>query len=61
MLTEEIEASLAAEIEAVVHDATEFAEAEPDPDPSTAMRWVYAEDWPAETPPPWGFGDGEDG
>ncbi len=58
VLTEPIEASLAAEIEAIVHDATEFAEAEPDPDPSTAMRWVYAEDWPAETPPPWGSGDG---
>ena len=39
-------------------DATDFAEAEPDPDPSTAMRWVYAEDWPSETPPPWGLGDG---
>jgi hypothetical protein len=20
------------------------------------MRWVYAEDWPSETPPAWGFG-----
>ena len=26
------------------------------PIPSTAMKWVYAEDWPGETPPPWGFG-----
>ena len=58
VLTEAIEASLTEELTAIVHDATEFAEAEPDPDPSTAMRWVYAEDWPSETPPPWGFGAG---
>ena len=58
VLTEAIETALAAEIEAIVHDATEFAEAEPDPDPATAMDWVYAEDWPSETPPPWGFGGG---
>ena len=31
---------------------------EPDPDPSTAMRWVYAEEWPSEGPPPWGLGGG---
>jgi hypothetical protein len=43
-----------------VTDATDFAEGEPDPEPSTAMRWVYAEDWPSETPPPWGFGEGDD-
>jgi 2-oxoisovalerate dehydrogenase E1 component subunit alpha len=58
VLTEAIEASLAEELTTIVHDATEFAEAEPDPDPSTAMRWVYAEDWPSETPPPWGLGGG---
>ena len=57
VLTEPIEAALAAEIAAIVTDATDFAEAEPDPQPSTAMRWVYAEDWPSETPLPWGFGD----
>ena len=22
------------------------------------MRWVYAEDWPGETPPPWGWAAG---
>ena len=22
------------------------------------MKWVYAEDWPSETPPPWGMGEG---
>ncbi len=44
VLTDEIEARLAADIEAAVHDATEFAESEPDPDPATALRYVYAED-----------------
>jgi 2-oxoisovalerate dehydrogenase E1 component alpha subunit len=44
VLTDEIEERLAAEIMDLVHDATEFAEAEPDPDPATAMRYVYAED-----------------
>jgi 2-oxoisovalerate dehydrogenase E1 component alpha subunit len=44
VLTDAIEERLAAEIKDVVHDATEFAEAEPDPDPSTALRYVYAED-----------------
>jgi len=59
VLTPVIEAGMTEEIAAIVNDATDFAEAEPDPEPSTAMRWVYAEDWPSETPPPWGFGDGE--
>jgi 2-oxoisovalerate dehydrogenase E1 component alpha subunit len=59
VLTEAVEEALMAEIKAIVDDATDFAEAEPDPQPSTAMRWVYAEDWPSETPPPWGFGDGD--
>jgi TPP-dependent pyruvate/acetoin dehydrogenase alpha subunit len=44
------------DITAAVDDATTYAESQPDPDPSTAMRWVYAEDWPSETPPPWGLG-----
>jgi 2-oxoisovalerate dehydrogenase E1 component alpha subunit len=44
VLTDEIEAALVAEIKAIVEDATDFAEAEPDPDPSTALRYVYAED-----------------
>ncbi len=57
ILTSEAEERIGAAIKAAVHDATEFAEAQPDPDPSTAMKWVYAEDWPSETPPPWGFGD----
>jgi len=58
ILSEEVEQRLAGEIKAAVDDATEYAESQPDPDPSTAMRWVYAEDWPSETPPPWGFGSG---
>ncbi|HEY7935950.1 MAG TPA: thiamine pyrophosphate-dependent dehydrogenase E1 component subunit alpha [Candidatus Limnocylindrales bacterium] len=60
ILTPAVEAALTEEIAAIVTDATEFAEGEPDPEPSTAMRWVYAEDWPSETPPPWGFGEGDD-
>ena len=56
VLTGPIEEALVAELAALVEDATEFAEGEPDPDPSTAMRWVYAEDWPSEGPPPWGSG-----
>ncbi len=57
VLTDEVEARIAADIKATVDDATEFAEHEPDPDPSTAMRWVFAEEWPSEAPPSWGFGE----
>ena len=56
ILTDEILSRLATEILMAVDDATEYAEAQPDPDPSTALDWVYAERWPSETPPPWGFG-----
>jgi 2-oxoisovalerate dehydrogenase E1 component alpha subunit len=56
VLTEQIEKQLTADITAAVDDATTYAESQPDPDPSTAMRWVFAEDWPSEAPPPWGFG-----
>jgi 2-oxoisovalerate dehydrogenase E1 component alpha subunit len=58
VLNDELEAQIAAEIKAEVDAATEYAEAQPDPDPSTAMRWVFAEEWPSETPPPWGLGEG---
>jgi 2-oxoisovalerate dehydrogenase E1 component alpha subunit len=40
------EASLAAieaEVRATVEEATDWAEAQPEPDPATAMEWVYAE------------------
>ena len=53
VLTDEIEAALTAEIAAIVDDATDYAESQPDPDPSTALDWVYGEHWPGETPPPW--------
>jgi 2-oxoisovalerate dehydrogenase E1 component alpha subunit len=56
VLTDEIEAKIAAQVKADVDEATNYAESQPDPDPSTAMRWVYAEEWPSETPPAWGFG-----
>jgi hypothetical protein len=56
ILTDEVLSRLATEIIGVVDDATEYAESQPDPQPSTAMRWVYAEDWPSETPPAWGLG-----
>jgi len=56
ILTSEIEERLAAEIKATVDDATAYAESQPDPDPATAMRHVFAEAWPSETPPAWGFG-----
>ena len=56
VLTPEVEERINAEIKAAVHDATEYAEAQPDPDTRTAMKWVYAEDWPSEGPPPWGMG-----
>jgi 2-oxoisovalerate dehydrogenase E1 component alpha subunit len=55
ILTDEAEARIAADIKAAVDDATEYAESQPDPDPSTAMKHVFAEDWPSETPPPWGL------
>jgi 2-oxoisovalerate dehydrogenase E1 component alpha subunit len=44
VLTDEIEAKLTAEIAAAVEDATEYGESQPDPDPDTAMRYVYADD-----------------
>ena len=44
VLTDEIEARLTAEIKASVEEATDYAESQPDPDPSTAMRYVFAED-----------------
>jgi len=43
ILTDEIEARLTAEIKAIVEDATDYAEAQPDPDPAGATRYVYAD------------------
>ncbi len=44
VLTDEIDARLAAEITETVNEATDYAESQPDPDPATALRYVYAED-----------------
>jgi 2-oxoisovalerate dehydrogenase E1 component alpha subunit len=49
------EARIAAEIKAEVDAATDYSEAQPDPDPSTAMDWVFAERWQSEAPPAWGL------
>src|SRR5207249_248614 len=58
VLTDELEAKIAAEVKADIDAATDYAESAADPDPRTAMKWVFAEDWPGETPPTWGFGGG---
>jgi 2-oxoisovalerate dehydrogenase E1 component alpha subunit len=47
VLTPAVDESLAAEIRAAVEDATDYAEAQPDPDPATATWYVYAEDRPS--------------
>jgi 2-oxoisovalerate dehydrogenase E1 component alpha subunit len=60
VLTDEVLSRLATEITVAVDDATEYAESQPDPEPANAMKWVYAEDWPSESPPAWGFGRGEE-
>jgi 2-oxoisovalerate dehydrogenase E1 component alpha subunit len=57
ILTPEAEERIAAAIKADVDDATDYAESQPDPHPSTAMQWVYAEAWPGEMPPAWGMGE----
>ncbi len=44
VLTEPIEAQVTSDIRTAVDDATDYAEAQPDPDPATALRYVYAED-----------------
>jgi 2-oxoisovalerate dehydrogenase E1 component alpha subunit len=61
ILTDEVLSRLTTEIVAAVEDATDYAEAQPDPDPATALDWVYAERWPSEGPPPWGMGEGSGG
>jgi 2-oxoisovalerate dehydrogenase E1 component alpha subunit len=56
ILTDEVEARVASEVKAAVDDATEYAESQPDPDPATAMRYVYAES--PEPPKPTGPHEG---
>ncbi len=58
VLTEALEARLTDEIRAAVDDATEFAEAQPDPSPESGAWWVYAGDGPADWVPPWREGAG---
>ena len=58
VLSDELEASIAAEVKLDIDEATEYAENAPEPTTETAMKWVYAEDWPGETPPVWGMGGG---
>ena len=54
MLTDEQESAMAAEIAALVEDATDFAEAEPDADPATAPRARLRRRRGGEEPaPPW--------
>jgi len=59
VLTDELEARIAAEVKADIDEATDYAEGAADPTPENAMKWVFAEDWPSESPPPWGLGGGE--
>jgi 2-oxoisovalerate dehydrogenase E1 component alpha subunit len=47
VLSEEAIAGIDAENRAIVDDATEFAEAAPDPTPESGLHYVYAEDVPA--------------
>ncbi|HUG48399.1 MAG TPA: thiamine pyrophosphate-dependent dehydrogenase E1 component subunit alpha [Candidatus Limnocylindria bacterium] len=47
LLDEESEAAILEESRKVVEDSTDWAEAQPEPDPATAQRWVYADAPPA--------------
>ena len=51
-LDEAAEEQIMAESRKVVEDATEWAEAQPDPDPATAQRHVYKDDPPARMDDP---------
>ena len=46
VLDDEQVAATDAAVRAAVDEATDWAEAQPEPDPATAMRWVYAEPEP---------------
>ncbi len=63
VLDDEAEERIKADIKSVVEDATDWAEAQPDPDPATAQQHVYAESPPSRMDDPlWGgarfMGDG---
>ena len=44
ILTDTVEQQLDVEIKGIVDEATDYAEAQPDPDPATGSRYVYVED-----------------
>jgi len=52
MIDEAGEATILAESRKVVEDATDWAESQPDPDPATAQRHVYADEPPARMDDP---------
>ena len=58
VLTDAIEAAIGVEVQAQVEDATTFAEASADPTVASAVRHVFAEDWPGERLPSWGLDAG---
>jgi len=60
ILGEDDDARFHSEVAAIVDDATALAAAQPDPTVESAMQWVFAEPWPSESPPAWGFGSGRE-
>jgi 2-oxoisovalerate dehydrogenase E1 component alpha subunit len=52
VLDDAAEERIKASIKAEVEDATDHADSEPDPDPATAQRWVYADAPPARMDDP---------
>ena len=52
MLDDAAEEQIVAESRKVVEDATDWAESQPDPDPATAQRHVYADEPPARMDDP---------
>ncbi len=53
VLVDELEATIATEVRAAVDDATDWAQAQPEPAPESAAWWVYADEGPADWTPPW--------
>ena len=47
------EATITSEVKAAVEDATAFAEAQPDPEPVSALEHVFGDGAAGEPPPPW--------
>ena len=53
VLDDVVELEIDGGVALAVEDATEFAESEPDPDPSTGVDHVFADPSSSEPPPPW--------